>query len=46
MLLEYKLFEPSFYTTDVPDWGTSLLHCQALGPRWWQTPGTTRIGGT
>jgi L-rhamnose isomerase/sugar isomerase len=31
MLLEYKLFEPSFYTTDVPDWGTSLLHCQALG---------------
>jgi L-rhamnose isomerase/sugar isomerase len=33
MLLEYKLFEPSFYTTDVPDWGTSLLHCLALGPR-------------
>ncbi len=33
MLLEYKLFEPAFYTTDVPDWGTSLLHCQALGPR-------------
>jgi L-rhamnose isomerase / sugar isomerase len=32
MLLEYKLFEPSFYTTDVPDWGTSLLHCLALGP--------------
>jgi L-rhamnose isomerase/sugar isomerase len=31
MLLEYKLFEPSFYTTDVPDWGTSLLHCIALG---------------
>jgi L-rhamnose isomerase / sugar isomerase len=33
MLLEYKLFEPSFYTTDVPDWGTSLLHCHALGPK-------------
>ncbi len=33
LLLEYKLFEPSFYATDVPDWGTSLLHCQALGPR-------------
>jgi L-rhamnose isomerase/sugar isomerase len=33
MLLEYKLFEPSFYTTDVPDWGTALLHCQALGPK-------------
>src|SRR6201989_3448959 len=33
MLLEYKLFEPSFYTTDVPDWGNSLLPCQALGPK-------------
>jgi L-rhamnose isomerase / sugar isomerase len=33
MLLEYKLFEPSFYTTDVPDWGTALLHCQALGAK-------------
>jgi L-rhamnose isomerase/sugar isomerase len=33
MLLEYKLFEPAFYSTDVPDWGTALLHCQALGPK-------------
>jgi L-rhamnose isomerase/sugar isomerase len=33
MLLEYKLFEPYFYTTDVPDWGTSVLHCMALGPK-------------
>jgi L-rhamnose isomerase/sugar isomerase len=33
MLLEYKLFEPSFYSTDVPDWGTSLLHCMTLGPQ-------------
>ena len=33
MLLEYKLFEPSFYTTDVPDWGTSYLHCVRLGER-------------
>ncbi len=33
MLLEYKLFEPSFYTTDIPDWGTALLHCQQLGPK-------------
>ena len=32
MLLEYKLFEPSFYSTDVPDWGTGLVHCLALGP--------------
>jgi len=33
MLLEYKLFEPSFYTMDVPDWGTSFTHCLALGER-------------
>ena len=33
MLLEYKLFEPAFYSTDVPDWGTSVLHCMALGPQ-------------
>ena len=33
MVLEYKLFEPSFYTTDVPDWGTALVHCVALGPK-------------
>ncbi|MFC4944413.1 L-rhamnose isomerase [Pseudonocardia sp. GCM10023141] len=33
MLLEYKLFEPAFYTTDVPDWGTSYAHCIELGPR-------------
>ncbi|BAL88967.1 putative sugar isomerase [Actinoplanes missouriensis 431] len=31
MLLEYKLFEPAFYSMDIPDWGTSLLHCLALG---------------
>ncbi len=31
MLLEYKFFEPAFYATDVPDWGTSLLHCLQLG---------------
>lgn len=33
MLLEYKLFEPAFYTTDVPDWGTAYAHCLALGER-------------
>ena len=33
MVLEYKLFEPSFYTMDVPDWGTALGHCVALGPK-------------
>ncbi len=31
MLLEYKLFEPSFYSTDVPDWGTAYAHCRNLG---------------
>ena len=33
MLLEYKLFEPSFYTMDVPDWGTAYAHCAQLGPK-------------
>ncbi|WP_232666141.1 L-rhamnose isomerase [Pseudonocardia sp. TRM90224] len=33
MLLEYKLFEPAFYTTDVPDWGTAFAHCIELGPK-------------
>jgi L-rhamnose isomerase len=33
MLLEYKLFEPSFYTMDVPDWGTAYAHCVELGDR-------------
>jgi L-rhamnose isomerase/sugar isomerase len=33
LVLEYKFFEPAFYATDVPDWGTSLLHCLALGDR-------------
>jgi L-rhamnose isomerase / sugar isomerase len=33
MLLEYKLFEPAFYHTDVPDWGTAYAHCLELGPK-------------
>ncbi|WP_229402908.1 L-rhamnose isomerase [Micromonospora okii] len=33
MLLEYKLFEPALYTTDVPDWGTAYAHCLELGPK-------------
>ena len=33
LILEYKIFEPYFYTMDIPDWGTSLLHCLALGER-------------
>ncbi|TDC01074.1 L-rhamnose isomerase [Micromonospora fluostatini] len=33
LLLEYKLFEPAFYMTDVPDWGTAYAHCLDLGER-------------
>jgi len=33
MLVEYKLFEPAFYHTDLADWGCSLLMCQKLGPQ-------------
>jgi L-rhamnose isomerase/sugar isomerase len=33
MLLEYKLFEPAFYTMDVPDWGTAYIQCVAAGPK-------------
>jgi L-rhamnose isomerase/sugar isomerase len=33
LLIEYKFFEPYFYATDIPDWGTSLLHCLELGPQ-------------
>ena len=33
LILEYKLFEPAFYATDVPDWGTSYAHCLQLGDR-------------
>ena len=33
LLVEYKLFEPAFYATDIADWGSALLICQALGER-------------
>ncbi len=33
LILEYKFFEPAFYHTDVPDWGTAYVHCVELGPR-------------
>jgi L-rhamnose isomerase / sugar isomerase len=33
LLIEYKFFEPAFYATDLPDWGTSLLMAQRLGPQ-------------
>src|SRR5262245_54626061 len=33
LVLEYKFFEPAFYATDVPDWGTAYVQCVALGER-------------
>ena len=33
MVLEYKFFEPAFYHTDVPDWGTAYVQVVALGPK-------------
>jgi L-rhamnose isomerase / sugar isomerase len=33
LLVEYKLFEPAFYATDLADWGSALLLCQQLGER-------------
>jgi L-rhamnose isomerase/sugar isomerase len=33
LVLEYKLFEPAFYSTDVPDWGTAFAHCLRLGEK-------------
>jgi L-rhamnose isomerase/sugar isomerase len=32
LLVEYKFFEPAFYSTDLPDWGTAALLCRRLGP--------------
>jgi len=31
LVLEYKFFEPAFYHTDVPDWGTAYAQVSALG---------------
>ncbi|HVV58905.1 MAG TPA: L-rhamnose isomerase [Gaiellaceae bacterium] len=33
LLVEYKFFEPAFYSTDLPDWGTAALACRKLGPQ-------------
>ncbi|WP_413450305.1 L-rhamnose isomerase [Georgenia phoenicis] len=33
LVLEYKFFEPAFYHTDVPDWGTAYAQVAALGER-------------
>jgi L-rhamnose isomerase/sugar isomerase len=31
LLVEYKFFEPGFYSTDIADWGTAALVCRRLG---------------
>jgi L-rhamnose isomerase/sugar isomerase len=33
VFLEYKAYEPNFYSTTVGDWGQSLLYTSKLGPR-------------
>lgn len=33
MFVEYKAFEPNFYSTTVGDWGQSLLYANKLGPK-------------
>jgi L-rhamnose isomerase/sugar isomerase len=33
LLIEYKAFEPNFYSTTVGDWGQSLLYASKLGPK-------------
>ena len=33
LLIEYKFFEPAFYHTDIPDWGTALNLCNKLGEK-------------
>jgi len=31
LLIEYKPFEPAFYSTVINDWGTAMMVCQELG---------------
>jgi L-rhamnose isomerase/sugar isomerase len=33
MYVEYKAYEPNFYSTTVGDWGQSLLYASKLGPK-------------
>jgi L-rhamnose isomerase/sugar isomerase len=33
LLLEYKVFEPAFYSTDIGDWGTAFVLAKHCGPR-------------
>src|SRR6187402_2601126 len=33
MFVEYKAYEPNFYSTTIADWGQSLLYATKLGPK-------------
>lgn len=33
VFVEYKAYEPNFYSTVIQDWGSSLLFCQKLGAK-------------
>jgi len=33
LLIEYKFFEPAFYHTDIPDWGTAIILSKKLGDK-------------
>lgn len=33
LLVEYKLYEPAFYATDIADWGSAALLCREVGER-------------
>jgi L-rhamnose isomerase/sugar isomerase len=33
MLIEYKMFEPAFYSTDIADWGMAYLFAKSSGPK-------------
>ena len=33
LLVEYKFYEPAFYSTDIADWGMAVSLCNRLGPQ-------------
>ncbi len=33
MLVEYKAYEPNFYSTTIADWGQSYMLANKLGPK-------------
>ncbi len=44
LLIEYKFYEPAFYSTDIADWGTRLCAPFDHAPRFWWILATTRTG--